>query len=103
MTARVGPSVLPLLPSPVGRSPSRPRLRSRAGPGLPARQTAPGRVRARGLWACHLGPELAGKGYGQLKLALMSEEFGMSRFGPLVFGAQAPDTDNSESRLRDDV
>ena len=53
-------------------------------------------VRERGLWACHLGPELGGKGYGQLKLALMNEKFGMSRFGPIVFGCQAPDTGNSE-------
>src|ERR671929_163499 len=53
-------------------------------------------VKARGLWACHLGPELGGKGYGQLKLALMNEKFGMARFGPIVFGAQAPDTGNSE-------
>ena len=30
-------------------------------------------VKARGLWACHLGPHLGGKGYGQLKLALMNE------------------------------
>ncbi len=28
------------------------------------------KVRARGLWACHLGPELGGPGYGQVKLAL---------------------------------
>lgn len=54
------------------------------------------KVRDRGLWACHLGPELGGKGYGQLKLALMNEQFGRSRFGPIVFGAQAPDTGNSE-------
>jgi len=54
------------------------------------------RVKERGLWACHLGPALGGKGYGQLKLALMNEKFGMSRFGPIVFGAQAPDTGNSE-------
>jgi acyl-CoA dehydrogenase len=54
------------------------------------------KVRARGLWACHLGPELGGRGYGQLKLALMNEKFGMARFGPIVFGAQAPDTGNSE-------
>lgn len=54
------------------------------------------RVKERGLWACHLGPELGGKGYGQLKLALMNEQFGRSRFGPIVFGAQAPDTGNSE-------
>ena len=53
-------------------------------------------VKARGLWACHLGPELGGKGYGQLKLALMNELFGRSRFGPIVFGAQAPDTGNAE-------
>jgi acyl-CoA dehydrogenase len=54
------------------------------------------KVKARGLWACHLGPELGGKGYGQLKLALMNEKFGRSRFGPIVFGSQAPDTGNSE-------
>ena len=53
-------------------------------------------VKARGLWACHLGPELGGKGYGQVKLALMNELFGQSRFGPIVFGAQAPDTGNAE-------
>ncbi len=54
------------------------------------------KVRERGLWACHLGPELGGKGYGQLKLALMNEQFGRSRFGPIVFGSQAPDTGNAE-------
>ncbi|MBL6749593.1 MAG: acyl-CoA dehydrogenase family protein [Nevskia sp.] len=54
------------------------------------------KVRERGLWACHLGPELGGKGYGQVKLALMNELFGRSRFGPIVFGAQAPDTGNAE-------
>jgi acyl-CoA dehydrogenase len=55
-----------------------------------------GQVKARGLWACHLGPHLGGKGFGQLKLALMNEQFGRSRFGPIVFGTQAPDTGNSE-------
>ncbi|MBB4425432.1 acyl-CoA dehydrogenase [Bradyrhizobium sp. CIR48] len=53
-------------------------------------------VKKRGLWACHLGRHLGGKGYGQLRLALMNEQFGRSRFGPIVFGAQAPDTGNSE-------
>lgn len=53
-------------------------------------------VKERGLWACHLGPELGGKGYGQLKLALMNEQLGRARFGPIVFGTQAPDTGNSE-------
>jgi acyl-CoA dehydrogenase len=54
------------------------------------------KVKGRGLWACHLGSELGGKGYGQLKLALMNEQLGRSRFGPIVFGTQAPDTGNSE-------
>jgi alkylation response protein AidB-like acyl-CoA dehydrogenase len=30
-------------------------------------------VREHGLWACHLGPELGGQGYGQVKLALINE------------------------------
>jgi acyl-CoA dehydrogenase len=54
------------------------------------------KVKAKGLWACHLGPELGGRGYGQLKLALMNEKFGGSRLGPTVFGVQAPDSGNSE-------
>src|ERR1043166_3816034 len=29
-------------------------------------------VRKRGLWATHLGPELGGQGFGQLKLALLN-------------------------------
>jgi acyl-CoA dehydrogenase len=33
-------------------------------------------VRDEGLWACHLGPELGGQGYGQLKLSLMNEILG---------------------------
>ncbi len=53
-------------------------------------------VRKRGLWACHLGPELGGLGYGQLKLALMNEILGRSHFAPIVFGCQAPDTGNAE-------
>jgi acyl-CoA dehydrogenase len=54
------------------------------------------RVKDRGLWACHLGPELGGKGYGQVKLALINEIIGRAICGPVVFGAQAPDTGNSE-------
>ncbi|MBT6277686.1 MAG: acyl-CoA dehydrogenase, partial [Chromatiales bacterium] len=53
-------------------------------------------VREHGLWACHLGPELGGQGYGQLKLALMNEILGRARFAPIVFGCQAPDTGNAE-------
>ena len=53
-------------------------------------------VRDRGLWACHLGPELGGQGYGQLKLALMNEILGRSPWAPIIFGTQAPDTGNAE-------
>ena len=35
-------------------------------------------VRRRGLWATHLGPELGGQGFGQLKLALLNEILGRS-------------------------
>ena len=49
-------------------------------------------VKERDLWACHLGPDLGGKGYGQLKLALMNEILGRSHWAPSVFGCQAPDS-----------
>lgn len=54
------------------------------------------KVRAEGLWACHLGPELGGKGFGQVKLALMNELLGRSSWAPSVFGSQAPDSGNAE-------
>src|SRR3954452_9319984 len=54
------------------------------------------RVRERGLWAAHLGPELGGTGYGQLKLALLNEVLGRTHAGPIVFGCHAPDSGNSE-------
>ncbi|HAS12973.1 MAG TPA: acyl-CoA dehydrogenase [Acidimicrobiaceae bacterium] len=53
-------------------------------------------VKDRGLWAAHLGPELGGQGYGQLKLALLNEILGRSRWAPSVFGCQAPDSGNAE-------
>jgi len=53
-------------------------------------------VKAQDLWACHLGPDLGGKGYGQLKLALMNEILGRSQWAPSVFGSQAPDSGNAE-------
>ena len=53
-------------------------------------------VRKRGLWATHLGPELGGQGYGQLKLALLNEILGRSQWSSVVFGCQAPDTGNAE-------
>ncbi|MGH9258396.1 MAG: acyl-CoA dehydrogenase family protein, partial [Acidimicrobiales bacterium] len=54
------------------------------------------KVQARGLWATHLGPELGGPGYGQVKLALLNEILGRSHCGPIVFGCQAPDSGNAE-------
>ncbi|MDP5071069.1 MAG: acyl-CoA dehydrogenase family protein, partial [Congregibacter sp.] len=53
-------------------------------------------VKERGLWACHLEHELGGQGYGQVNLGLMNEILGRSRFGPSVFGCQAPDSGNAE-------
>ena len=54
------------------------------------------KVKAQKLWACHLGPDLGGEGYGQVKLALINEILGRSSFAPSVFGCQAPDTGNAE-------
>src|SRR5271156_791329 len=48
------------------------------------------------LWACHLGAELGGQGYGQVKLALLNEILGRSYWAPTVFGTAAPDTGNAE-------
>ena len=53
-------------------------------------------VKARGLWACHLGPELGGPGMGQVKLGLMHEILGRTLHAPEVFGNQAPDSGNAE-------
>jgi acyl-CoA dehydrogenase len=53
-------------------------------------------VREKGLWATHLGPELGGQGYGQLKLSLLNEILGRSSWAPVIFGCQAPDTGNAE-------
>ena len=53
-------------------------------------------VRAQGLWAAHLDPELGGQGFGQVKLGLMHEILGSSPIAPLAFGNQAPDSGNSE-------
>lgn len=57
-------------------------------------------VKEKGLWACHLGKDLGGNGFGQVKLALMNEILGRSRFAPTVFGTQAPDTGNAEILAR---
>src|SRR5690348_9616928 len=53
-------------------------------------------VKARGLWAAHLDPELGGQGFGQVKLGLMHEVLGMTPYAPFAFGNAAPDSGNSE-------
>jgi acyl-CoA dehydrogenase len=53
-------------------------------------------VKERGLWAAHLGPELGGQGFGQVKLGLMHEILGGCEYAPPIFGNQAPDSGNSE-------
>ena len=53
-------------------------------------------VKQRGLWACHLGPDLGGKGFGQVKLSLMNEILAPYQWGPTIFGVQGPDTGNAE-------
>jgi acyl-CoA dehydrogenase len=54
------------------------------------------RVRNEELWATHLGQELGGQGYGQLRLCLLNEILGRSSWAPVIFGCQAPDTGNAE-------
>ena len=53
-------------------------------------------VKERGLWAPHLGPDLGGQGFGQLKLGLINEILGGSAWAPNIFGTAAPDTGNAE-------
>src|SRR6201986_1014602 len=57
-------------------------------------------VKDQGLWAAHLGPELGGRGFGQVRLALLNEILGRSRWAPTVFGCQAPDSGNAEILAR---
>ncbi len=53
-------------------------------------------VKAEGLWAAHLPPDLGGMGFGQVKLGLLHEILGRTPYGPLVFGNNAPDSGNAE-------
>ena len=53
-------------------------------------------VKDRGLWACHLDPELGGQGFGQVRLGLMHEILGRSSIAPAIFGNNAPDSGNAE-------
>ena len=54
------------------------------------------KVKDQGLWGFHLGPDLGGPGFGQVKLCLLNEKLGRTRMGPTIFGCQAPDTGNME-------
>ncbi len=54
-------------------------------------------VKAQGLWAAHLDPELGGQGFGQVKLGLMHEILGTTPIAPLAFGGAAPDSGNWEN------
>jgi len=53
-------------------------------------------VKAQGLWASHLPPEMGGGGFGQVKLGLMHEILGQCSLAPFVFGNNAPDSGNAE-------
>jgi acyl-CoA dehydrogenase len=53
-------------------------------------------VKAQGLWGAFLDPKLGGRGFGQLKLALMSEIIGRCMMSMTIFGVQAPDSGNME-------
>jgi acyl-CoA dehydrogenase len=54
------------------------------------------KVKEQGLWAVHLGPELGGPGFGQVKLGLIHELLGACELAPPIFGNAAPDSGNSE-------
>src|SRR3979409_2580842 len=54
------------------------------------------RVKAQGLWGAFLDPKLGGAGFGQLKLAQMSEIIGRCMMSMVIFGVQAPDSGNME-------
>src|SRR6478736_277444 len=53
-------------------------------------------VKEQGLWGAFLDPKLGGAGFGQLKLALMSEIIGRCMISMTIFGVQAPDSGNME-------
>lgn len=74
-----------------------PELHHRAPPPWLQKVVAPlkARVKERGLWAAHLGPEYGGTGFGQVKLALMNEILGQFWWAQTIFGVQGPDTSNA--------
>jgi acyl-CoA dehydrogenase len=53
-------------------------------------------VKDQGLWAVFLPPALGGAGWGQVRMALLSEILGEALWAPTVFGSRAPDSGNAE-------
>src|SRR5690242_7405585 len=49
-------------------------------------------VKDNGLWAVFLPPHLGGAGWGQVRMALLSEILGEALWAPTVFGSRAPDS-----------
>jgi acyl-CoA dehydrogenase len=52
------------------------------------------KVRAAGLWCPQMPRERGGLGMGPLGMAVLYEEMGRSRFGPVAFNCAAPDDGN---------
>ncbi|MDW5596547.1 acyl-CoA dehydrogenase family protein [Conexibacter stalactiti] len=57
------------------------------------------RARARGIWAPHLPAEWGGLGLGQVSMALVHQECGVSQLASLGLGAMAPDEGNMHTLL----
>jgi len=58
------------------------------------------KVKAKGLWGLHLTHDLGGPGFGNVELCYINEILGRTRWGPVVFGCQAPDSGNGEILAR---
>jgi len=63
---------------------------------LPRLKTKREQVRALGLWAPHLPPELGGMGLSLSEFGRISEELGRTPLGHYLFNCQAPDIGNME-------
>ncbi len=63
---------------------------------LPRLQEKRNQVKALGLWAPHLPPELGGQGFSLPEFARISEALGRTPLGHYLFNCQAPDIGNME-------
>ena len=63
---------------------------------LPRLKTKREQVKALGLWAPHLPPDLGGLGLSLSEFARISEELGRTPLGHYLFNCQAPDIGNME-------